>query len=103
MNCPFCQQKLNYTDNPKYYCLKCPNSTILWFDELVDLLRYHIDLSNDYSIRVSFKTKTIRVYFQKDFHGITEPTMTILYSNQNINPTNAKYWTKRLLKINVFS
>jgi hypothetical protein len=59
-------------------------------DDKGNLLRYHITLPNEYSIRVSYKTNTVRVYFQKDLHGITSALLTLpLNQNADITPANA--------------
>lgn len=101
MNCPFCQnlaieieKRVNYT---RYWCGECTYPTILDQDNEGNLLRYHINLPNDYSIRVSYKTQTVRIYFQKDFHGITSALVTINHVIPNITPDNAKEKLKTYL------
>lgn len=96
MKCPFCQNEIFALDQTngynRYICPECPNSTILdYTTDGSSLLRYHINLPNKYSIRISHKTKTVRVYYEKDIHGITPALLTIPFEEApNVTPSNAE-------------
>ena len=93
MNCPFCQSKTFEYDSGKdfkrHFCDNGHNHTMLDVGQDGQVIRYHITLDNEYSIRVSHKTNTIRIYFQKDKHGITPALLTLDAVNPDITPANA--------------
>ena len=100
MNCQFCQNDLfKFEDRNDYSRYICKHCTYTMFDiNDKEVIRYHISLDNSYSIRVSYKTKTVRVYFEKDKYGITPALLTIPFDqNPNINPSNAEQKIKTIL------
>jgi hypothetical protein len=98
--CPFCHISAEYISGGKFSCNDCdPKMTLVfaldlsleWIAFKYDPYQLHLDLRNNIT------------YLYDDRFKIWEKPVLILNYLIAANPSNAKYWIDKLLKLKVFS